>query len=555
MNIKNLKPKITSLVLSIAIISCGTLKISTEVKADTVTKATTISQNKNVGIMDESSSAEELTKVEAKVGESYTFNNNDSESQYLDTNCSSSGRINLVIYQKDGQEYDSKLLDNPLSIYIPGGGKAVITVESVNEGYNTISFEGSSNLITYQVSSTSPLAMLSMKQGESYVFTNSDTISHFLQTNAFLNGKVNIEEYEKDGQEYDTYVLDNPDEIDVPAGGKTVVTVASVSDNYNTIEFAGYYNWIKYEKSNTPALTSVSLKLGQSYTFTNYDSNYGHIVVTNSESNGKIDVVGYAEDGSQLNSSLLISTDMIYVPVGGKVVIKVKSVNDNYETVDFGGGYNFFNKQADKMAPIVKSVGPKNGEINVGEYSRILIAFSELIQSSYKYNNIVLKDANGKVVPVKLSISDKVLTIQPKSVLSYNTKYTLFVPKGSIQDKSGNALINDYTTSFTTKKDTTPPTVYDMTAKTVGKNYSIVATFSKAIQQGNKYRNIVLKDPKGKVVSTTLSISDKVLTIKINGKLSYNVKYTLSMPKGAIKDKFGNVLDRDIISYYYLRKF
>ena len=100
----------------------------------------------------------------------------------------------------------------------------------------------------------------------------------------------------------------------------------------------------------------------------------------------------------------------------------------------------------DLTKPKVVKTDPTKNAAKVDIKKTIKITFSENV----KFGNgwIELKN-NKKSVPIKISISGKILTIDPKYNLSKDGNYNIYLHSGSLTDMSGNKL-NLYKTKFST---------------------------------------------------------------------------------------------------------
>ena len=78
----------------------------------------------------------------------------------------------------------------------------------------------------------------------------------------------------------------------------------------------------------------------------------------------------------------------------------------------------------------------------------------------------------------------------------------------------------------------------------VDPNKSITITFNKNINKGNSFKNITMKDSKGKIVKSTNTIKNDTLTLKPSS-LAFSTNYTITIPSGAVKDNDGNSLEND----------
>jgi hypothetical protein len=152
---------------------------------------------------------------------------------------------------------------------------------------------------------------------------------------------------------------------------------------------------------------------------------------------------------------------------------------------------------------------------------------------------IVLKkgDANGENVPFDVtSVDGKVFVVTPKT--NFDGAKTYYVGIGaSTTDQSDNINIANYTT-FTTKY-VDAPKVVSLSPSTdqteVGTSSSIVVTFNTKVKFTG---SITVVDQDSNPVVTTLSSGDgtTVLTFKHADAFSSNSTYTVTIPKGNVKN-------------------
>ena len=117
----------------------------------------------------------------------------------------------------------------------------------------------------------------------------------------------------------------------------------------------------------------------------------------------------------------------------------------------------------DTTPPTVSNVTPANGATNVAKTTNVTAAFSEALDSStVTSSTFTLRDSNNTVVPATVTYgSGNSATLDPSADLAANATYTATIKGGTtdprIKDIAGNALANNYSWSFTTASDATPP--------------------------------------------------------------------------------------------------
>lgn len=107
----------------------------------------------------------------------------------------------------------------------------------------------------------------------------------------------------------------------------------------------------------------------------------------------------------------------------------------------------------DVTPPIIISVSPLNREPGVSTTASITATFSEAINSSTVNGNTVqLRNAINNLVNASVTMSGNQVIISPSAVLTGSTTYTVTIVGGSagVKDIAGNALVNNYTWTFTT---------------------------------------------------------------------------------------------------------
>ena len=109
----------------------------------------------------------------------------------------------------------------------------------------------------------------------------------------------------------------------------------------------------------------------------------------------------------------------------------------------------------DITAPTIAFNTPATDATNININTSISATFSENINpSTVSASTFVLKDGSGNIIPgtVNYSVGTRSATILISSPLDYSTTYTATVSGGSsgIKDLSGNAMVSDYSWSFTT---------------------------------------------------------------------------------------------------------
>jgi hypothetical protein len=114
----------------------------------------------------------------------------------------------------------------------------------------------------------------------------------------------------------------------------------------------------------------------------------------------------------------------------------------------------------DTTPPTVQSVSPPAGTSGVNPASSISATFSEVLNAStVNGTSVQLLDPSSSPVPaaVTYNSSNSTATLTPNTSLLNSTTYTAVVKGGIIKDLAGNALVSNYTWSFTTAAPPPPP--------------------------------------------------------------------------------------------------
>ncbi|MBX9936311.1 MAG: Ig-like domain-containing protein, partial [Burkholderiaceae bacterium] len=224
--------------------------------------------------------------------------------------------------------------------------------------------------------------------------------------------------------------------------------------------------------------------------------------------------------------------------------------------------YKFYTTtQSDFVAPNIAIFSPPDGATGVSLGTNIRLTFDEPIQKGMGVIQIRVGSATGTVLETfdvvtsgSVSISGKVLTLNPSAALAAGTRYFVTIARGSIKDADGNAYAGNNTYDFTTAGvfDNVAPTVTTFSpadgASGVAANSPITLTFSESVQRGSGLLQIRLDSATGTVVesmeaadSNRLSFAGNTLTITPSATLASGSKYFVTVASGAIKDMAGNV--------------
>ncbi|MDD1444424.1 Ig-like domain-containing protein, partial [Dolichospermum sp. ST_sed3] len=147
----------------------------------------------------------------------------------------------------------------------------------------------------------------------------------------------------------------------------------------------------------------------------------------------------------------------------------VKDLAGNALTNNYS--WSFTTAAVDNIPPTVISVSPASGATGVSNGTTIIANFSEAVNvSTVTGTTFQLRDAGNNLVAAAINTSSGQTTLTPSAALATSTVYTATITGGAsgIKDLAGNALVNNYSWSFTTGAVTTQPpvTIQSFTTKT-----------------------------------------------------------------------------------------
>jgi hypothetical protein len=167
----------------------------------------------------------------------------------------------------------------------------------------------------------------------------------------------------------------------------------------------------------------------------------------------------------------------------------VKDMSGNALTTDYTWSFT----TADLIAPTVSPVSPLNNETGVSVGVSVSGLFSEAVNAStINVSTVQLKDASNTIISgsVIYNPSNKTVTFSPSTILLYSTVYTVTIKGGvsGVKDVAGNAMVNNFSWSFTT---TTPPnsTTISIFDPSVLPDYP--AAIDQKVEVGVKFRSSV----------------------------------------------------------------
>ncbi len=198
----------------------------------------------------------------------------------------------------------------------------------------------------------------------------------------------------------------------------------------------------------------------------------------------------------------------------------------------------------DITAPTV-SVNPVDSSRDFTVSGNIELTFSEAMNAlTINNTNIKLFKGGSEVTSeVIYNSGTYIVTINPSVDLDYETDYTVMVYT-SVKDASNVALVSEFTSTFTTRANTTPPVVISHTplsnAINVAKDVNLTLTFSKRLDPSTVTTSTVTVKRKSDsfAVSGTVSYDDATKTVTFDPASDFDIgptTYTATATTG-IKD-------------------
>jgi hypothetical protein len=264
--------------------------------------------------------------VEVKVGQWYTFTNISKNTVNLNYDFSvQQNPFSYVLYRPDGS-VESEGSQQIYSVLVPAGYSITVSpVEiPIRFGGAYPAFKG--------IEGKPEAGQITLSKNQSYVFENISSNYEVLYNNApgdaslsfdyavyYANGMVVLEG------------LEQSKNITVPMGGRVVITVVSEAP----VTFT-YGQAFKLTESKDPALLSVEVKAGQSYTFTNISTYTVNLNYDSSLQKSPFNYVMYRPDGT-VESEESRQMCNVLVPAGYSITVSSLELS-----IRFGGAFTVF---------------------------------------------------------------------------------------------------------------------------------------------------------------------------------------------------------------------
>ncbi|MEX3618802.1 hypothetical protein [Paenibacillus glucanolyticus] len=324
----------------------------------------------------EASSEPAYLRVTLSKGESFSFTNVSTESEYLDSTASLAGgrTFDYIIYDATGAE-QSRRTGVTVEPNVPPGYKAVVTAASDEP----VSFGGLYRVFRGQDDPGEVVQHITINPNESYVLYNSGPDAELRHNSDQVGGAMDYAIYRSNGSLFSDG-FNTSSRLEVPSQSHIVITnPSSVPILY---EYSGN---VTVEASTEPAFHRATLNQGQSYQFTNI-STIDKAIVSEAVNGGRtFDYVLYDGSGVEIDRRTGTSIEPVVAP-GNKVIVTVSSDSQ----VLFGAVYRLFQAE-----PAKEPVGEK---ITVRQHESVIFTNPETTSQMIKSNALEGKSFYDYVV-------------------------------------------------------------------------------------------------------------------------------------------------------------
>lgn len=221
-------------------------------------------------------------------------------------------------------------------------------------------------------------------------------------------------------------------------------------------------------------------------------------------------------------------------------------VGNAYAGISTNIAWNFTTANAsDVNPPVAATLTPANNTTDASISADLTLVFNEAVQL---FEDAVLKNFGGSVIPSTSSVSGNTLTINPTSDLVNNTQYYVETAYGAIRDLAGNSFTGfsgNTDWNFTTVNSdviSPSPVIFSPLDNATGVSVSnnITITFDEDVQLNGG--SPILRDfnTNAEVGSFSFIFSGKNLIINPDADLNNNTQYYVEIANGVIQDIAGN---------------
>lgn len=291
--------------------------------------------------------------------------------------------------------------------------------------------------------------------------------------------------------------------------------------------------------SGITILFNEEVKKGENFELISLrDTDYNEVPVIRELKGNKIKIVPVN------NLNLAYNTKYTLTIPYGAVTDIWGNIFEESRRIEFSTGF-------ERFSPVIKSVNPKDLSSGIKIDEPIEITFSDKMLKGENFDDIVITDENNNIIIASISLINDRIIIKPERKYDYNTKYSLFIPVGSVKDYWGSVQLEDYKLEFKTCLEKIPPVVKSISPVNGGRGTDIQSfftiKFSENIFPGSGFKKITIKNGNMRNVSYTAEVNNETLIIKPSKPLDESTSYTLRIPRDSIIDKSENQMNEDII--------
>ncbi len=188
--------------------------------------------------------------------------------------------------------------------------------------------------------------------------------------------------------------------------------------------------------------------------------------------------------------------------------------------------------------PVLTATDPTNNAVNVALNKVVKFTFNKNIQLATN-PWIEFKTTTGTIIKFTTSVSGKILSLTPSSLLLSGTKYIVILHSGSVTDSQKTGTTSPIVLSFTTD---TAPTVTSVSptknALKIPTNKVVKFTFNKTIKLGTNPW-IEFKTSTGTAIKFITSVSGNVLNLTPSSLLKNKTQYIVILHSNSVTSTGG----------------
>ena len=341
-------------------------------------------------------------------------------------------------------------------------------------------------------------------------------------------------------------------------GRKGVTLTAVVSKGDTSLQKTFYLTVLPSEPTDEEAVKADTLRLSALHTL---GQNWSQYSITQNLSLPGTLYYGTSITWTSNNRELISDKGIVTRPEymeGNKFVTLTAVLSKGDKNASKSLDYAVLQKP-DINAPQIISTMPQNNSMNVLWDTRELkVTFSEEIKRGtlpeIAESNTLGVELHGLgIQQVSVRISGDKLIITPIKYLDAGLN-ELIIPEGAVTDMSGNP-IEEFRLSFNVEqKQANKIEVVSFTPQDMEKNVPLWSSISFSynysdIEWGSSFQDISIRSKAGRVIPSDASLSGNKVTLYISETMEPATIYEISVPAGAVRDRFENVSIGKLIQF------